>query len=71
MLLLRKHTTAFSLVKDIISKSDWASESKYQFSGNIGDRKKCQNAPWVWNQQNSDCGNLDRSNTPNSPTWKL
>lgn len=47
MLLLRKHTTAFSLVKDIINKSDRASESKYQFSGNIGDRKKSQNAPRV------------------------
>ena len=44
VLLLRKHTTAFSLVKDMTNKSAQASESKYQFSGNIEDRRKCQNA---------------------------
>ena len=61
MLLLRKNTTALSLVKDMTNKSVQASESKYQSSGNIGERRKCQNASWVWNQQNSVCSHPDRS----------
>lgn len=44
VLSLKKHTATYSLVKGKTNKSVQASESKYQISGNTGDRGKCQTA---------------------------